>query len=96
MLNRQEARQTPSGGKQIAIYSSTSNQVMYTVPQGKVFVGFASAKNGNGGIIINGAQVPMDVQSSGSSSVPFPLTLIGGTVVRNQTSTGACLIGVEQ
>lgn len=87
---------TPVEGKQIAVSSSNLNEIMYVVPAGKTFVGIATGKVGASSLLINGATLHVNVNSTGSSSTPVPLTLLSGTVVKNAASAEISLIGVEQ
>lgn len=81
--------------RQVAVYSATANEVMYTVPNGRSFRGFVSGRNGSGFVRINGAELYLEVQSTGSNAVPFPLELVSGTVVQCGNTTGVSLVGVE-
>jgi hypothetical protein len=92
----QAVRETTDEGRQVAVYSTVSGEIMYVVPPGRVFEGYASARNGSGGITINGAVIPMDVQSTGANSIPFPLTLHPETIVRSQGTNGVAIWGVEK
>jgi hypothetical protein len=86
----------PDEGRQIAVYSTTNAEIMYIVPPGKTFEGYASSRTGTGGgLSINGAQIAMDVYSSGSQSTPFPLILLAGSIIRCVSSCGTSLWGIE-
>lgn len=91
----QAIRETTDEGRQIAVFSNTSDQVMYVVPVGRVFEGYACG-SGSAGITINGAAIQMMVNSTGANSVPFPLTLLPGTIVRCASSVAVSLWGVEK
>ena len=95
--------------KQICAQSNTSGAVVYTVPTGKKFVGFASHERGNwsqgyyaeiisadGGI----ARHTGGFSQMGGGTYPAMaspvLTLLAGTTVKNQGGSNyVCVMGVE-
>lgn len=82
-----QANSTSNSARQICINTGNSSSVIYTVPTGKTFSGYLT---GNGQISINGAWL-------NPTTTPFPLTLISGTVVKNNNTSYVCtLMGVEQ
>jgi len=80
--------------RQIAAYSNTYGQVMYTVPAGKKFVGYFT---GNGGTNINIIpQVGVAVAMPTQTNAPTNITLVAGTVVSYASfSNAGYLLGVE-
>ena len=86
MLTRETTTSGPR--RQIAVASATDAVVLYVVPAGRTFVGTIHG----GGIRLNQSAA----FSLPGSSVPLPVTLIGGTVVTQSGTTQTCLIGVEQ
>lgn len=83
--------------KQIAAVSSTSGQVMYTVPTGRKFIGCVSANSGNTWVGINGVQLSL-CSSNGSTNQFFnheaTRTFVAGTVVACGSGQ-VTLLGVE-
>ena len=81
----------PSNAIQIVINAVTS-QVLYTVPVGKKFIGYAF-NAGNMQLIINSIQT---INSSSNTGLSYPLTLVSGTIVSCGGSYAAwVLIGIE-
>ena len=92
---------------QICASSSTSGAVMYTVPPGKIFRGYASNSrayqqyrveivNESGGSVMHTGGFSTDGASQyeqGSTTVE--LTLLAGTSVKNQGGQDAYVFGVE-
>ena len=83
-----------SAPKQISVPGLASSAVMYTVPTGRTFVGFAISVSGQMGLCVNGNAMQMAWGTGWN--IPIPLTLIAGSVVTSQGSySGWALIGVE-
>lgn len=82
MALTQKPKSTGASKKiQISVNSSTSNEVMYTVPSGKTFEGYFSGLSNSSGIKLNGVIHYAVLNSTGSISVSHPLSLIEGDVV---------------
>lgn len=80
--------------KQISVVGLGSNLTMYTVPAGRIFVGFAISLTGQMGLCVNG--IAMQMAWASAWNTPIPLTLIAGAVVTSQPSYYQwMLIGVE-
>jgi hypothetical protein len=77
-----------SARRQIAVSTTSSGQVMYTVPDGRTFSGILTGTS----VSVNGS-VLTDLPDS---NAPLPVTFLSGTVLANQSTNGATLIGVEQ
>ena len=77
-----------SARRQIAVSTTTSGAVMYTVPAGRTFSGILTGTS----VSVNGSTLT----ELPSSNVPLPVTFLSGTVLANQSTNGAMLIGVEQ
>jgi hypothetical protein len=91
-----------SSPRQIAVWSNTSSQVMYTVPTGKKFVGSLwsnQAANSVGITPAGGSATQIGVPGIGTSyaaTSPMQITLVAGTIVTNySTSAAQYLVGVE-
>ena len=95
--------------KQICAQSNTSGAVVYTVPAGKKFIGWASHERGNyssgyyaeiisadGGIARHTGGFSQ-MGGTNYTSHPAPvLTLLAGTTVKNQGGANyVCVMGVE-
>ena len=98
-----------SNDKQICAQSNSSGAVIYTVPDGKKFVGFCSHERGNwsqgyyaeiisadGGI----ARHTGGFSQMGGGTYPMgdspELTLLAGTSVKNQGGSNyTCVMGIE-
>ena len=96
---------TPQADKQIAATAQNANTVVYTVPEGRKFVGWASNFSGNSGsywasLEANGVAVR---HYSGFSTYPTTnmpadspvLTLLAGTTVKVGNGNTVYVFGVE-
>lgn len=91
--------------KQICAYGSGANTVVYTVPDGRKFVGWASNGNGTSGSYWAQLEVNSVVvrHYSGFSTAPASnmppdspvLTLLAGTVVKVGNGQNVYVFGVE-
>jgi hypothetical protein len=87
--------------RQIAVITSTSGLVMYTVPAGKKFVGYIYGYTSgvqytitpSGGTAIT--QVGGGVSYSNTSVTPFQLVLVAGTIITNNSTNAIYLNGIE-
>ena len=78
--------------KQI-VANAVINQILYTVPAGKTFVGNAFNYS-NMQLYVNGIQL---ISAASATPAQVPLTLVGGSVVSCGGSySGWSLVGVEQ
>lgn len=76
---------------------SATGTVRYTVPAGRTWRGHMWGLNGTQpGATFNGVQLNLTLNSTGSASVPVPLTLPAGTVVADSGNQGIGFIGVEE
>lgn len=95
------AMQDPAGGGRLIVVDTSSfaaDAVVYTVSDGKTFVGFVQSGVANtatpykvNGI---GQNVPI-VSGNGVCFVPLPVTWPAGTVVSKSGSTNFCIQGNE-
>lgn len=86
--------------RQIALYNTVSNAVMYTVPLGKKFVGYVYSY-GTGGFNATpagGSLTTLNTMSIGvayASVQPILLTFVAGTTIANGAGAQTQIIGVE-
>lgn len=91
---------TFSNPRQIALFNTTSNQVMYTVPAGKKFVGYVYSY-GSGAYNITpagGSLVTLStsqIAEAYKSTTPMLLTFVAGTIIANGAGAQTQLVGVE-
>ncbi len=81
--------------KQIAKVSSSSTNILYTVPKGREFVGVVGSSVTSKLINIDNLEISAWVPST-SSAQPVPVTFIAGTVIRGVSSAVCYIMGVER
>ncbi|MBO9544374.1 hypothetical protein [Caulobacter sp.] len=95
------AMQDPAGGGRLIVVETSalaSSAVVYTVADGKTFVGFlqSGSPTGNPGYKVNGiAQVLPYAYSTGVAFTPLPVIWPAGTVIAKSGSSDFYLQGNE-
>ncbi len=86
-----------TGSKQIVVRAPSGGGVMYTVPTGKTFTGYAMLFQGSQAQVnINGIEIASFASTTPYWAVPMPLTLVAGTVVSSGSSyVSWAIYGVE-
>jgi hypothetical protein len=78
---------------QIAIWSNTTGEALYTVPAGRKFAGhFWGSGTATGNVQLNGQQISF----SGYTNNLTPVYLVEGTVLTKPDTTQIWIIGVEE
>ena len=78
--------------------TSTANAVMYTVPTGRKFIGRIGNTTSGYGTYVNSALIPFFQGSGGTNPTAaalFELTLLAGTVIKEQAANSTYIYGVE-
>lgn len=81
--------------KQIAVYSTTDGEVMYTVPSNRTFVGLLTSSTINAKVTVNGELLSVTTAANGTIQNLPELTFIAGTVITKSGSVTVTLVGVE-
>jgi hypothetical protein len=90
-----QSRNLATRFKSITAHTSTSNEIMYTVPSGKSFTGVAVGSNSSAKISVNGSNIFLYVNSTGANSTPVPLKLFEGDIVKCVGSQDVSIHGEE-
>ena len=101
----------PQPDKQIGAISSSSNAVLYTVPEGRKFVGFASHErthysrgyhailvtpDGTTEVMHTGGFATFSQQQYSQGSTTVELTLLAGVTIKNGGGSNNCVVwGIE-
>ena len=102
---------TPQPDKQIGALSSSSNAVIYTVPEGRKFVGYASHErsyytagyhailvtpDGTTEVMHTGGFATFSTQNYSQGSTSVELTLMAGVTIKNGGGSNNCVVwGIE-
>ena len=102
---------TPQPDKQIGAISSSNNAVLYTVPEGRKFVGFAGHErtyntagyhailvtpDGSTEVMHTGGFASFSTQYYSQGSTTVELTLMAGVTIKNGGGSNNCVVwGIE-
>jgi hypothetical protein len=79
--------------KQIVIHSAINGEVLYTVPEGRKFEGYAWGEtSGSAGVKING----VNCYFAGKQYNLTPISLIANTVLTKLATVGVYIVGIEE